>query len=109
MNTIYTAHMKIELVKERIQRAIGTSRYKSDIRRVAVFGSVARGDARPDSDVDLLIEFEPASSINTSKFSEIKSDFEHILGRPVDLVTRSGLSPFLRSNILTTSHLIYEK
>ena len=57
--------------------------------RLAVFGSVARGDARDDSDVDLLVDAPPGAAIK--ELLALRGTFEQILGRPVDLVTYGGL------------------
>lgn len=71
-------------------------RRKYGVRALALFGSQARGDARPDSDVDLLVEFENPTFDN---FMNLKFDLEQRLRRPVDLVTRAALRPRLRPYI----------
>jgi len=68
------------------------------VKSLALFGSAARGEAGPDSDVDLLIEF--SAPVGLFHFMEVKEFLEGILGRPVDLVTPNGLKPQLRENIL---------
>ena len=57
--------------------------------RIAVFGSVAKGDARPDSDLDLLVDFEPGASL--LDHVGLFQDLEELLGVGVDVVTRSAL------------------
>lgn len=65
--------------------------------RLAVFGSVARGDAGPDSDIDLLIEApQGTSSFGFVRFQQL---IEHVLGRHVDLVEYGGLKPGLDDDI----------
>lgn len=59
--------------------------------RLAVFGSVARGDARPDSDIDLLVEAPEGTS--TFGFLRFKQLIEQVLGREIDLVSYGGLKP----------------
>jgi uncharacterized protein len=71
---------------------------KHGARSVRVFGSVARGDAREDSDIDLLVDLEPGRSL--LDLIAIKQDLEDDLGRPVDVVTEAGLSPYLRRRVL---------
>jgi predicted nucleotidyltransferase len=67
-------------------------------RNVRVFGSIARGDARPESDIDLLIEAGPST---TPWFpGGLVADLEEALGRRVDVVIERGLSPELRMRIL---------
>ncbi len=58
-----------------------------------VFGSVARGDAGPESDVDLAIDLEPAAEVSLLDLARIKADLEGALGRPVDLGERSTMTP----------------
>jgi predicted nucleotidyltransferase len=60
-------------------------------RSIAVFGSVARGDATPDSDVDFLVEFEPGSSL--LDLIHLTDDLAALLGRSVDVVSVGGLKP----------------
>ena len=67
-------------------------------RSVRVFGSFARGDARDDSDLDLLVDLEPGRSL--LDLIAIKQDLEDALRTPVDVVTEAGLSPYLRQQVL---------
>jgi len=66
--------------------------------RVRIFGSFARGTARPDSDVDLLIDFEPGR--NLLDLVAVKQDIEDLLDRPVHVLTEAAISPFMRDAIL---------
>jgi len=69
------------------------------VTRLALFGSVARGQARPDSDVDILVEFSPGAK-TFDRFLALSELLETLLGRRVELVTREALSPFLGPRIL---------
>lgn len=69
------------------------------VRRLALFGSVQRDDARADSDVDLLVEFAPGMK-SYDRFVALAELLERLLSRPVELVTTESLSPFLKSYIL---------
>jgi predicted nucleotidyltransferase len=68
-------------------------------RNVRVFGSAARGDAGPSSDVDLLVEMEPGRSL--LDFVGLWQELEDLLGLKVDLVSEGGISPYLREQILS--------
>jgi predicted nucleotidyltransferase len=67
-------------------------------RNVQVFGSIARGEARPDSDVDILIQLDPGRSL--LDLIAIKQDLEDLLGCSVDVVTEAALSPYIRDQVL---------
>ena len=69
------------------------------IQRLALFGSVARGEARPDSDVDVLVEFRPGTK-TYDHFLALSELLETRLGRRVELVTKEALSPVLGPRIL---------
>jgi predicted nucleotidyltransferase len=67
--------------------------------RLALFGSVLRGEPSPDSDVDLLVQFAPGAKSYT-RFLALSELLEATLGRPVELVTLEALSPFIGPRIL---------
>lgn len=67
-------------------------------RNIRVFGSVARGDARPDSDVDFLVDLEPGRSL--LDLGGFLMDLQDLLGRNVDVVTEKGLRERLRDRVL---------
>ena len=66
------------------------------IQRIALFGSWARGDAREDSDVDVLVEVDPSIGL---RFVQLAEELERALGRHVDLVSRRGIKPELWARI----------
>jgi hypothetical protein len=70
------------------------------IGSVAVFGSCARGDARPESDIDLLVDYRPDVRPDLFDFIDLQFHLQELLGRPVDLVTPEALSGPLRMRIL---------
>jgi predicted nucleotidyltransferase len=67
-------------------------------RNVRVFGSVARGEARPDSDIDVLVEFEPGRTLLDR--IGLMQDLEDLLGRKVDVVTEKALHRMIRQQVL---------
>ena len=67
-------------------------------RNVRLFGSVARGEARPDSDIDVLVEFEPGRTLLDR--IGLMQDLEDLLGRKVDVVTEKALHRMIRQQVL---------
>jgi len=68
------------------------------VSRVALFGSLARGEERPDSDADILVEFDQPVGFFT--FARLQRYLEELLGRPVDLVTPGAIRPEMRAAIM---------
>jgi predicted nucleotidyltransferase len=79
---------------------------KHYIRRLALFGSVLRDDFRPDSDVDVLVEFEPGHTPGLG-FIAAENELSAILGRKVDLNTPSFLSRYFRDEVLAEAEPCY--
>ena len=71
-------------------------RERFGVKSLAIFGSVARGDAKPKSDVDIVVEFDPQAHVGLFKMVELKEFLEKVLGCPVDVVTLDGLRPWMR-------------
>jgi predicted nucleotidyltransferase len=76
------------------------------IRRLALFGSILRDDFGPDSDVDILVEFEPGVRTGL-KFFAIQDELSAIIGRHVDLNTPDCLSKYFRNQVLTEAEVQY--
>jgi predicted nucleotidyltransferase len=78
------------------------------IRKLSFFGSVLRDDFGPESDVDVLVEFEPGSRIGLIRLAGLELELGEILGRKVDLNTPGFLSEYYRETILTQAEVLYE-
>lgn len=79
--------------------AIESSIRSLGVKRLALFGSVLRNEARSDSDVDLLVQFEPDAK-SYGRFFQLSDLLESCLQHPVELVTVEAISPFLGPRIL---------
>jgi hypothetical protein len=77
------------------------------VRELFLFGSAARGETHPGSDIDIMVEFEPGVRIGLIKFEFLIEELESLAGRRVDLVTRSGLKPWIRPHVLKDARVIY--
>ena len=78
------------------------------VKSLALFGSAARGELLPDSDVDLLIEFKPDSPVGLLDYQDIQNELEAIFGRPVDLASKGILrNPYRRRTILRDLRTLY--
>ena len=79
------------------------------IARLSVFGSAARDELTPDSDIDLLVEYDPDAPVGLFAMGGHLMDFQDIVGRKVDLVTPNGLCKYIRDEFLQSARLIYAK
>ncbi len=86
-----------ELLKEKREEILKIAA-KHGARNVRVFGSVARGKADPESDIDLLVDMEPGRSL--LDLGGLLMDLRELLGREVDVVTERGLKPRIRARVL---------
>lgn len=80
---------------------------KYGVKRARLFGSVAKGSARPESDVDILIEFSRPTDGWT--YAGLARELEEALARPVDLVTENALSDYIRPRIEADLMPLYEE
>lgn len=78
------------------------------IRKLSLFGSVLRDDFRPDSDVDVLVEFEPGH-VPGFAFITMQDELSALLGRKVDLNTPNFLSRYFREQVLSEAKVLYAK
>lgn len=66
------------------------------VRHAALFGSRARGDNRPDSDIDIMLEFDPAAHVTVFNYAGLKEFISGLFEERVDVVNRDGLKPYVR-------------
>ena len=95
-----TSH--IELPRDKVAAFCKRNR----IRKLSIFGSALRGDFRPDSDVDVLVEFEPGHVPGLAFFA-MQNELSEILGRKVDLNTPQFLSRYFRDQVLAEAEVQY--
>ncbi|GHA88532.1 nucleotidyltransferase family protein [Modicisalibacter luteus] len=89
--------MNRETILQLLHDHLPTLASEFDVEELAIFGSMARGQAREDSDIDILVSFDgPATS---ARYFGLQFYLEDLLGRPVDLVTEKALRPELRPYI----------
>ena len=96
--------MNIEVPQEQIEAFCR----KWKIREFALFGSVLRDDFRPDSDVDVLVEFEPDARHSLFQHVEMQDELGEIFHRKADLVEREAVeNPFIRRHIMKHHRVVY--
>jgi hypothetical protein len=79
----------------------------SDVDFLGVFGSVARGEDRPDSDVDLLVRFKPGTRMGFFEWVKVEKRFSEKIGRKTDLVFQDALKPRMRDRIYSDMKVVY--
>ena len=78
------------------------------VARLAMFGSAARNELRPDSDIDLLVVFLPEAHWTLFDISRMQDELRDLFGRPVDLVEETALrNPFRRRAVLAEARVLY--
>src|SRR3989344_3191560 len=95
---------KIQIPKDKIAAFCRTHH----LRRLALFGSVLRDDFRPDSDVDVLVEFEPGHPVGLIRLAGIERELSVLLGHKVDLNTAGFLSRYFRTKVLSAAEVSYD-
>ncbi|MDI6449584.1 nucleotidyltransferase family protein [Anaerobaca lacustris] len=98
------AKTRIDIPKERIAEFCRANH----IRRLALFGSVLRDDFGPDSDVDVLVEFEPEARVGLLRLAGLEIDLGNMLGRKVDLNTPGFLSDYFRNEVMAEAEVHYD-
>jgi predicted nucleotidyltransferase len=94
---------RIEIPEEKLAEFCRRNR----IRRLAFFGSVLRDDFTPESDVDVLVEFEPGTRVGL-RFFGMERELSEILGHKVDLNTPGFLSKYFRDEVIAEAEVLYD-
>lgn len=79
------------------------------IRTLSLFGSVLRPDFRPDSDVDVLVEFEQGTRVGLFRLAGLELELSQIIGRKVDLRTPANVSRYFRDDVIRTALVQYDE
>lgn len=90
--------MKLEQALRTLRDAEAALRAKG-VRHAAIFGSTARGEARTESDIDVLIDFDPAAGVTVYDYVAVKNDIASLFDGKVDVVDQEGLKPHLRNPV----------
>ncbi len=90
----------IDKIKRILKKHEKELRERYGIEEIGIFGSYLRGDAKEESDLDILVEFKPQARISLLEFVELENYFSDLLGVKVDLVERSALKPRIGKCIL---------
>jgi len=77
------------------------------VKELSLFGSAVHGEMRPESDIDIMVEFKPGVRVGVIKFESLAGELEALAGRKVDLVTKRGLKPWVRPAVLRDARVIY--
>jgi len=97
------AQIRIDIPREKIAEFCK----RNHIRRLSLFGSVLRGDFGADSDIDLLVEFDPDHIPGLIRLAGMEIELTEILGRKVDVRTAQDLSRYFRQEVLNSAEVQY--
>ena len=96
--------VKIDVPKDKIEDFCR----RNHIRRLALFGSVLRDDFSPESDVDVLVEFEPAARVGLFKLHDLEQELSRLFGgRSAEINTPGSLSKYFRDEVLAEAEVQY--
>lgn len=101
--------MSNKTIRKRILAAIEKDPRKKNFKRVSLFGSYIYGKPKKNSDLDVLIEFNPRATITLFDLAGIQRNMQENTGIKIDLVTRGGLSKFIKKEVLSKAEIVYEK
>ncbi|MBI3958609.1 MAG: nucleotidyltransferase family protein [Chloroflexi bacterium] len=88
-------------------KELATFCQQNQIRVLSLFGSAVTDEFTDESDIDLLVEFEPDAKIGFLALARMQRELAEMFQRPVDLVPRNGLKPMIREQVLSQAELLY--
>jgi predicted nucleotidyltransferase len=91
---------ELETIKQKIAQNKDYLKETYGVEEIGIFGSFARGDSNSDSDVDIAIELSQKIPVGLFDFARIRFYLEELLGKKVDLITKTGIKPLIRDKIL---------
>ena len=91
---------KLEQIKQKLNQNLTQIKQRYHITQLGIFGSYIRGEATENSDLDILVEFEPQAKFGLLTFCELENYLSELLAIKVDLVMKDGLKPNIGENIL---------
>ena len=94
----------IEIPVELVSEVCG--RY--GVAEFPIFGLAAR-EMGAEGDIDVMVEFSPEARVGMLRFAELNEELERLLGRRVDLVTKSGLKPWVRGNVVREAQVVFAR
>lgn len=78
-----------------------------EVRELSLFGSALNDTFGPESDVDLLVDFQPGAKVGFLRLAGLQEELSDRIGRPVDLVLKRGLKPLIRDRVLASARTLY--
>ena len=99
------ANLNLEIPKEKIAEFCK----KNHIRKLSLFGSSVRRDFRSDSDIDILVEFEPDARVGLIKLAGLELELSKIFGRKVDLNTPGFINKYYREKVFSEAEVQYDR
>lgn len=96
----------LDVVRERLATLEKPLREKG-ITSLALFGSIIHGNARPDSDIDVLVDVDPNAGFSLVRLVSLKDFLQEQLGWPVDVVTRAGIDPMIKDRVFGEAERVF--
>ncbi len=90
----------LQTIQTTLRQHLPEVQHRYHIQRLGIFGSFVRGEQTESSDIDVLVEFDPAARFGLLTFCELENELSDLLNRKVDLVMKDGLKPRLGERIL---------